>query len=131
MAVARKFNKKGVSGQGFNGKPPRKTPNYREGLMVIERVRFHSNFGTFKQSRWSLEGFSIALIFGSLERSFIALAIHLLDPTRLAITNGFPFNPTYDSTEECSLTLSENFIIFILSEAFQWIPKEDESPCYD
>ena len=26
----------------------------------------------------------------------IALAIHSLDPTRLTITDGFPFNPTYD-----------------------------------
>ena len=54
--------------------------------MVVERtiyVGFHSNFGTFKRSRHSLEGFSIAL------------AIHSLDPTRLAITNEFPFYPTY------------------------------------
>ena len=62
--------------------------NYTEDLMVVERtinVGFHSNFGTFKQSRHSLEG------------SSIALAIHSLDPTRLANINGFPFNPTYDS----------------------------------
>ena len=56
--------------------------------MVVERtitVGFHSNFVAFKRNRHSLEGFTIALI------------IHSLDPTRLAITNGFPFNPTYDS----------------------------------
>ena len=56
--------------------------------MVVERtitVGFHSNFGVFKRNRHSLEGFPIALI------------IHSLDPTRLAITNGFPFNPTYGS----------------------------------
>ena len=37
------------------------------------------------EERNSLEGFSIALI------------IHSLDPTRLAIINGLSFNPTYDS----------------------------------
>ena len=55
--------------------------------MVVERtinVGFHSNFGTFKRSRHSLEGFPIALI------------IHSLDPTRLTIINRFPFNPTYN-----------------------------------
>ena len=46
-------------------------------------VGFHSNFGIFRQSGDSLQGFSIALI------------IHSLDPLRLAIINGFPFNPTY------------------------------------
>ena len=43
--------------------------------MVVERainVGFHSNFGTFKRSR------------------------HSKTPTRLTITNGLPFNPTYD-----------------------------------
>ena len=43
--------------------------------MVVERtiiVGFHSNFGRFKRSK------------------------HSKIPTRLAITNGFPFNPTYD-----------------------------------
>ena len=47
--------------------------------MVVERtinVGFHSNFGTPKRSRYSKT------------------------PTRLAITNGLPFNPTYDSTRE-------------------------------
>ena len=56
--------------------------------MVVERtikVGFHLHFSTFKRSRRSLEGFTIALI------------VHSLDPTRLAITYGFPFNPTYDS----------------------------------
>ena len=54
---------------------------------MVERtinVGFHSNFGAFKRNRHSLEGFTIALI------------IHSLDPTRLAIINRFPFNPTYD-----------------------------------
>ena len=41
--------------------------------MVVERVGFHSNFRTFERSG------------------------HSEIPTRLAITNGFPFNPTYDS----------------------------------
>ncbi len=43
--------------------------------MVVERtitVGFHSNFGTFKQNR------------------------HSKTVTRLAITNEFPFNPTYE-----------------------------------
>ena len=68
--------------------------------MVAERtitVGFHSNFGVFKRNRHSLEGFTIALIIHSLEGSTIALIIHSLDPTRLTITNRFPFNPTYDS----------------------------------
>ena len=43
--------------------------------MVVERVGFHSNFGTFKRSR------------------------HLKIPTRLAITNGLPSNPTYDAVK--------------------------------
>ncbi len=43
--------------------------------MVVEcmiDVGFHSNFGTFRQSG------------------------HSKTPLRLAIINGFPFNPTYD-----------------------------------
>ena len=43
--------------------------------MVVEstiKVGFHSNCGAFKRNRLSKT------------------------PTRLAITNGFPFNPTYD-----------------------------------
>ena len=50
--------------------------NCRRGLMVVERtinVGFHSHFGTFKRSR------------------------HSKTVTILAITNEFPFNPTYDS----------------------------------
>ena len=46
------------------------------GLMVVERtitVGFHSNFGAFKRNR------------------------HSKTVTRLAITNEFPFNPTYES----------------------------------
>ena len=62
---------------------------------MAERVGFHSNFGIFRQSGYSLEGFSIALIIHSLEGFSIALIIHSLDPLRLAIINGFPFNPTY------------------------------------
>ena len=38
----------------------------------VINVGFHSNFGTFKRSR------------------------HSKILTRLAITNGFPFNPTYE-----------------------------------
>ena len=44
--------------------------------MVVERtinVGFHSDFGAFKRNR------------------------HSKTLTRLAITNGFPFNPTYES----------------------------------
>ena len=41
--------------------------------MVIGRVGFHSNFGAFKRNR------------------------HSKAVTRLAITNEFPFNPTYES----------------------------------
>ena len=44
--------------------------------MVVGRtihVGFHSNFGAFKRNR------------------------HSKTVTRLAITNGFPFNPTYES----------------------------------
>ena len=44
--------------------------------MVVERtitVGFHSNFGAFKRNR------------------------HSKTVTRLAITNEFPFNPTYES----------------------------------
>ena len=47
--------------------------------MVVERaidVGFHLNFGTLMRSRYSKT------------------------PTRLAITDGFPFNPTYDFTRE-------------------------------
>ena len=58
--------------------------------MAVERainVGFHSYFGTLKRSRYSLE------------RSSIALTIHSLDPTRLAIIDRFPFNPTYDSSQ--------------------------------
>ena len=40
--------------------------------MVVERVGFHSNLGTFRQSG------------------------HMKTPLRLAIINGLPFNPTYD-----------------------------------
>ena len=43
--------------------------------MVVERVGFHSNFGTFKRSR------------------------HLKISTRLSVTSGFPFNPTYDAVK--------------------------------
>ena len=43
--------------------------------MVVERVGFHSNFGAFKRNR------------------------HSKTLTRLAITNEFPFNPTYESYE--------------------------------
>ena len=45
----------------------------RGGLMVVGCVGFHSNFGAFKRSR------------------------HTKTLTRLAIINGFPFNPTYES----------------------------------
>ena len=45
----------------------------RRGPMVVDRVGFHSNFGAFKRSR------------------------HTKTLTRLAITNEFPFNPTYES----------------------------------
>ena len=41
--------------------------------MVVGCVGFHSNFGVFKRSR------------------------HTKTVTRLAITNEFPFNPTYES----------------------------------
>ena len=41
--------------------------------MVVERVGFHSNFGAFKRNR------------------------HSQTLTRWAITNEFPFNPTYES----------------------------------
>ena len=41
--------------------------------MVVGRVGFHSNFGAFKRNR------------------------HSKIVTRLAITNEFPFNPTYES----------------------------------
>ena len=41
--------------------------------MVVDRVGFHSNFGAFKRSG------------------------HMKTLTRLAITNEFPFNPTYES----------------------------------
>ena len=41
--------------------------------MVVGCVGFHSNFGVFKRSR------------------------HSETLTRLAIINGFPFNPTYES----------------------------------
>ena len=47
--------------------------------MVVDRtinVGFHLNFGTLTRSRYSKT------------------------PTRLAITDGFPFNPTYDFTRE-------------------------------
>ena len=50
--------------------------NCRGDLMVVERtitVGFHSNFGAFKRNR------------------------HSKTVTRLAITNEFPFNPTYES----------------------------------
>ena len=50
--------------------------------MVVERminVGFHSNFGAFKRNRHS--------------RSYL----HDSTLTRLAITNEFPFNPTYES----------------------------------
>ena len=40
--------------------------------MVVEHVGFHLNFGAFKQNR------------------------HSLFLPRLAITNGFPFSPTYE-----------------------------------
>ena len=45
----------------------------RVGLVVVGCVGFHSNFGVFKRSR------------------------HRKTVTRLAIINGFPFNPTYES----------------------------------
>ncbi len=48
-------------------------------------VGFHSNFGTFRQSR------------------------HLKTSLRLAIINGIPFNPTYDPYENCN-KLSRLFI---------------------
>ena len=43
--------------------------------MVVERVGFHSNFGAFKRNRRSKT------------------------VTRLAITNEFPFNPTYETQD--------------------------------
>ena len=53
--------------------------------MVVERtisVGFHSHFGSFKRSRYSKT------------------------PTRFAITNGIPFNPTYDSCNRNPARLS-------------------------
>ena len=49
--------------------------------MVVERVGFHANFGSFKR--------------GS----------HLKSPTRLSVTSGFPFNPTYDLVERHEIYL--------------------------
>ena len=62
---------------------------------MAERVGFHSNFGIFGQSGHSLEGFSIAGFSIALAIHSFDLIIHSLDPLRLAIINGFPFNPTY------------------------------------
>ena len=49
--------------------------------MMVERVGFHANFGSFKRSR------------------------HSKTSTRLTITNGFPFNPTYDSVDRHEIYL--------------------------
>ena len=62
--------------------------------MVVERaidVGFHLNFGTLMRSRYSKT------------------------PTRLAITDGFPFNPTYDSTREKRSRFGEGSLSHSLS----------------
>ena len=50
---------------------------------MVERVGFHSNFGAFKRNR------------------------HSKTVTRLAITNEFPFNPTYESRKTRSGRMEE------------------------
>ena len=59
--------------------------NGRGGPMVVER----------KFNVVSLESKLLQLITHSLEEVSIALTNRSLDPKRLAITDEFPFNPTY------------------------------------
>ena len=59
--------------------------------MVVDRtinVGFHSNFGTFKRSRHSLEGFSIRIYYGTP----IALLVQSFDPSlSVQLITRYPF----------------------------------------